>query len=291
MNNPTPRHAPFTRIAAFCAGAALTSLGAVAVAASPMSAPRPAQAHPAPSPAVATDEAPPTMRTATAVVVKSWGGCSSDGLLWEALNRDWQQLGEVRVHIDYRNSALCDGSTQVTYDALTASGAQTVILSDIAGGEHSLDASEIDAITRYVQEGHNVIATYLTLEYRRFDNRGLAPLFGLDSTVTYGWRNYVRGSYRTAKNARLFYGVGEYSTEGLRASQLPSGDYWTNDAAGDAHVIATGTSRRSAILQYCGSTFRAILFTEMPELGGGAQDERVLYNAVVMGRRAGCNEG
>jgi hypothetical protein len=95
-----------------------------------------------------------------AVVVKSWSGCRSDNVIWAALNAGWQSYGSTSIHIDYRNSALCDGP--VTYDALEASGADVVILSDSAGGAHQLSADEIAAIGRYADEGHDLIGSYVS---------------------------------------------------------------------------------------------------------------------------------
>ena len=44
----------------------------------------------------------------------------------------------------------------------------------------------------------------------------------------------------------------------------------------------------AAILEYCGPGYRAHWFTSMPEYHGGVADQRVLYNAIVMGRTPGC---
>jgi hypothetical protein len=268
--------------------AIVATLAATAFAATP---PRnmPAPGAQAPAAFVMKTADEPPVPTATAVVVKSWSGCGSDEVVWNALNRDGAQFGDVRVRIAYHDRALCDRASEVTYDALEASGAQTVILSDPAGGGAQFDASEIDAITRYVQEGHNLVATFLTLQYTDIDNRGLAPLFGLDAAVTYGRRKSASGSYTLRPHAPLFAGLGgQYDTGGYLASQKPPGGHWTNAAADEGRILAFDVDRKAAILQYCGAGFRSILFTQMPEYHGNAQDQQVLYNAIVMGRKPGC---
>jgi hypothetical protein len=272
--------------AAMAAGVATTAFAA----SPPRIAPPPVAQAPA-APAVTMADAPP-VPTATAVLVKSWSGCSSNDVAWEQLNQNWSQYGDVRIRIDYTDEALCDGSREITYEALEASRAQTVILSDPAGGGHLFNSSEIDAITRYVQEGHDLIGTFLTLQSlaQKIDNRALAPLFGLDPTATYGRRDAGTGSYTMRPHAPLFDGLGgQYVSGGYLWSQQPPGGRWTNAAAGQARILGFTRDRRAAILQYCGEGFRSFLFSQMPEFdNSNAQDRQVLYNALVMGRKPGC---
>ena len=65
--------------------------------------------------------------TITAVVVKSWGGCSSASLTWDDLNANWSSYGTIPISINYSDTDLC-GSGTVTLAALEASGANVVIL-------------------------------------------------------------------------------------------------------------------------------------------------------------------
>ena len=83
--------------------------------------------------------APPIAGTIKAVVVKSWGGCSSAGLVWDDLNLNWSNYGTTPIQIDYSDPSLCGSS--FTLAALEASGANVVILSDPSGGPQQYSAS------------------------------------------------------------------------------------------------------------------------------------------------------
>ena len=67
-----------------------------------------------------------------AVVVRSWSDCGSTGVIWREINANWANHGTTPVHIDYTIPDLCYGP--VTYEALAASGADVLIISDPAGG-------------------------------------------------------------------------------------------------------------------------------------------------------------
>jgi hypothetical protein len=269
------------------------STAALAAAAAPMSPPRPAASQAAPVARAAVDPDDVAIPTATAVVVKSWGECSSNFLVWQTLNNEWEQYGSVRVRIDFDNPQLCADSATITYDALVASGAQTVILSDPVGGGAHIDASEAAALQRYAQEGHNLIGTFLLLEYLDGDNRALAPLFGLSDTLGYRMIETISPEFQLRPNAPLFDGLGgSYTTSGYLSSQAPVGQKWTNEVAYPAKVVAYDAHRAAAILRHCGAGYRAYYFTHMPEYSStsrfGVQDAQVLYNAIVDGRKPGC---
>ena len=240
------------------------------------------------SAAAANSPASPPLATAKAVVVDSADACDSSGVIWETLNQNWSQFGAVRVRINYRDADLCGGAI-VTYEALVASGAQTVILSNTTGSHHVFDASEIDALTRYAQEGHNLVGTFILLQYGAYDNRALAPLFGLDPTVTYGKLNVSGAKFKIRANSPLFAGMGgQYTAGGYLGTQTPPGNQWTDTAAGQASVLGYDTNRHAAILSYCGPGYRAFFFTQEPEYGGDTQDQQLFYNALVLGRHPGC---
>jgi hypothetical protein len=72
----------------------LATMAGSAGATSPSPArPRPTAAH-----AVARPDG-----TITAVVVKSWGACSSSSLIWDSLNANWSSYGTIPIAIDYSN--------------------------------------------------------------------------------------------------------------------------------------------------------------------------------------------
>src|SRR6187431_736610 len=82
-----------------------------------------AAAQPTSSPAAAV----------TAVVVKSWGGCFSSGLIWDDLNANWSSYGSIKISIDYDDPNLCVSTTSFTLADLEANGADVVILNNPSG--------------------------------------------------------------------------------------------------------------------------------------------------------------
>jgi hypothetical protein len=269
------------RAAAAALGVAASSTFAVTLE----SPPRPDQREAAPAARAASVES--VAGGVKAVVVKSWSNCDSSGVVWRTLNDDWTKFGKVPIHIDYSNPALCTGT--ITDEALEASGAQVVILSDPAGGVNSFSQGEADALMRYAQAGHNMIGTFLVFRWRDTDNRVLAPLFGLDPERTYNRYEGVSPVFQARAHSPLFEGVGqEYTTSGYLSSQVLWHKKWTKAAAGANQIEAHDDGRRAAILRHCGAGYRADLFTFMPEFGGGTQDQQVLYNAIVQGREPGC---
>ena len=114
--------------------------------------------------------------------------------------------------IDYDDPLLC-GDAETTYEALVASGAQTVIISDPAGGARRYSADEVAALTRYAQEGHDLIGTFLLFTHRGVDNRILAPLFGQDPDARYDTADNIVPHFEIRAGARLFEGMdGSYVT-------------------------------------------------------------------------------
>lgn len=281
-----------------------TSAGLVLALGAVLAGPAPAATTPAAAPADARAAAPeritPEVAAAqgavTAVVVKSWEGCSSNQLAWDDLNANWSNYGTRRIHVDYADPQLC-GSGAITYEALVASGAQTVILSDPAGGNIAWTAAEADALRRYAEEGHNLVGTFalLTNPAGRIDNRVLAPLFGLDAQAPYVIEERTSDPalpFTLAWSQHpLFDGVARpYVSTGYASSQTPADRAWNGSDRGAARTLAYSDARHAAILQYCGSGYRAIYATHMPEYESGTDDHQLLYNAIVSGAQPGCRK-
>jgi hypothetical protein len=219
-----------------------------------------------------------------AVVVHSWSGCSSDLVIWDELNADWSSYGSIPIHIDYDYPGLCDGP--ITYDALVASGADVVILSDPAGGTAQFSASEVAAIQQYANDGHNVVGSYLVFFYANIDNRALAPIFGLDPGVEFLTEEHAAtATYRLSRpNAPLFDDIRHpYVSEGYPYSQTPADGIWSlNEAAGSTYV-AMNQLRDATILVYRTQNYVASYISSMPEYQGGTKDLQYYYNAITFG--------
>jgi len=252
-------------------------------------------ANPSPARGLSTVAAGSTTRSAgavpakpvKAVVVASWSGCGSSGVIWDALNANWSSYGNVPVTIDYSNQALC-GAT-FTLDALEASGADVVILDDPAGISNEFTSDQIDALKTYAEEGHDLIGTYLTFAWtgNSIDNSGLAPLFGL--VKNNGWNggeNNIIATYKLKKKVKaakpLFRGLAKsYVSTGYNSSQLPGDGVWSTNDLDGAKLVGLNADKSAAITVYTEGSYNAVFIANMPEYGGGAQDQQFFYNALI----------
>jgi hypothetical protein len=215
-----------------------------------------------------------------AVVVRSWSGCNSEFVIWEDLNTNWALYGSIPIHITYDYPTLCDGP--ITYAALAASGADVLIISDPAGGGQAYSTEEIDAIRQYALEGHHLIGTYVLLQYG-LDNRGLAPLFGLQAGVTYDLTSIIDPTYSflEASNPLFKRITPPFASEGYYQSQVPLSGIWDASALNGARLVGINDDQSAAILSYHGPNYHATYITNMPEYLGGTADKQFFYNALT----------
>jgi hypothetical protein len=253
---------------------------ATLTAAGPAARPNPAR----PS-GVARGSAPHSTQGAiTAVVVKSWGNCSSGSLIWDDLNANWSNYGSIPISIDYNHAGLCATSDDVTLAELEATGADVVILDDPAGNNAQYTAGDVSALKSYALEGHNVIGTYLTFVWGSTDNRALAPLFGLKAGVAYtGGDLSIVPSYSERFPALpLFRDVGNpYVSSGYPYSQRPVDNVWSPNELTTGQLIARNADGSAAIVVRKGPPFYGIFIANMPEYQGSTVDEQWFYNAII----------
>jgi hypothetical protein len=222
----------------------------------------------------------------SAVVVRSWGACTSGSLAWDSLNANWSQYGSIPISIDYANPSLC-GST-ITLSALEASGAHVVIMSDPAGGLQQYSSDEIAALQQYALEGHNLIGTFLTFRHSLggIDNSGLAPLFGLSASGGYDLSAYSVAPVFKVHNppSQLFRNIGHpYMSLGYAFAQVPSDGGWSSNELAGATMVGGKYGRKDAVFVYEAGAYDAVYITNMPEYNtaGSTADEQFLYNAII----------
>jgi hypothetical protein len=221
--------------------------------------------------------------TIKAVVVKSWNACSADGLIWPDLNAYWSQYGSIPISIDYANPDLCTGT--ITHDALVASGADVIILSDPSGGNQLYSQPEIDALQRYAAEGHNVIGTFLTFfcgTCGSTDNRGLGPLFGIKKTNLYFEQNVTPTYDLRWPNSPLFRNLRDpYEGKGFPVSEVPIDGVWSSNEIQFGQVTARTPDGLAVVLVRTTRSYSSIYISHMPEFGGQTQDQQFFYNAII----------
>jgi hypothetical protein len=219
-----------------------------------------------------------------ATLVHPWGGCSpASG--WATLAATWSSYGTVPLTIDA--TSFC-GTTPITYQALVANGAHTIVLSDPAGGNYQFTSDEIAALNQYAAAGHNVVGTYLTFEWSggSIDNSGLGSLFGVTNTSWTGGNQGVVPTYTLNPSyGRLFRSIASpYVSAGYAYAQTPTTGTWTAGDVLNGPVAYQGiNSAGSAVItSFWTCTYRTAYIANMPEYGGNSSDQQLLYNALTL---------
>ena len=218
----------------------------------------------------------PSGNAVTAIIVKSWG----NNPVWADLNTNWSTYGTIPVSIDY--TTLIDGD--FTYTDLVDSNADVVILSDPAGGLQQYSSAEVTALAKYIKAGHVIVGTFLTFQYQKenIDNRALAPIFGLSSSLTYTYFP-LSNEFTKVADACLFSKIpGPLAkSNGYPNSQVPSSGTWMG-SLGAAMAGAESDSYVGVITGYRKKSATAIYISSMPEFQTtGGDDEQFLYNAIT----------
>lgn len=212
-------------------------------------------------------------RTVTAIIVKSWG----DNPVWADLNANWSTYGKIAVSIDHTSLINSD----FTYRDLVNSKANMIILSDVAGGVKQYSSAEFAAIAKYAKKGHSVLGTYAMFQSGATDDRGLAPVFGLSSTLTYSFTGISNNFKKDGKACLLNKIPSSWLSNGYNQSQMPSSGSWTGNL-GKAKAVADSDTFVGVISLYRTKTYTGIYVSNMPEYQTtGGDDEQLLYNAIT----------
>ena len=226
-----------------------------------------------------------------AAVVKSWDRGRASA--WGQLNLEWQLYGPVPIEID---ASL--GNGPITHAGLVATGAVVVILSDPAGGNQQYSPTEIADLTQYVEEGHNLVGTYLTFYWNgglvEIDNRALAPLFGFAPGLSFHPQPIapaISNRFRVLQSSTILRGLPLTSTDPLHGSTWTSLGYpytqtqadrrWDPEDLGAARAVAQCDGRTGILSAYDAPTYSAVYVSNMPEYFGGPNEKQLLYNAIT----------
>jgi len=215
-----------------------------------------------------------------AVVLHSAGNVFGDIITnWQVLNSEWRLFGDVMIYIDYTTLNKED----ITYEDIAATEADVLIIScayDPYAGWEFTD-SEIEAIERYVHEGHGLIATAGTLYYRVPNNNKLAPLFGLNETIMWDATgtdllhlvNTTHPIFTNVPNPLVFPNVG---------TALPYDGRWDSNELAGGEYLALGHYQESAIVTYRGLVYISPWLEVIPPYYH--HHLQLLYNAIIWSR-------
>jgi len=222
---------------------------------------------------VQSDSNPAPAKTINVLLLKSWGTTS----VWEDLKTNWSKYGKIPITIDdttYINSDF-------TYQNLVQSKANVLVISNPSGNFKQYSSAEIAAVIKYQKKGHPVIGTYLVFQYSTTDNRALAPVFGMSSSLTYNVVSLDNVFDKVKQPPCLFKGItgSSWTSQGYSQSQVP-GSTWTGNL-GKAVAQAESDSYLGVITLHKTKTYAGIYISNFPEYNGGPDDEQLLYNAVV----------
>ena len=218
----------------------------------------------------------------TVAVLDSPGTDFVSYFYWDDLSNNWYEYGKYSVDINY--TAL--DKEEITYDDIRSTGADVLAIPDssVCGLGWEFTDREIDAISRYVQEGHGLTGSFGTLSSDVPNNMLLAPMFGLDPDAVgdgYGWFDPVFNLHDPDNS--LFAKLPNPYRSGM--------DGTTTDLAFNPDypgaIVARSKDRMANIYEYNGDYVAAgasVYFTHGPELSGfGAkeQDRQIVYNSFV----------
>lgn len=195
---------------------------------------------------------------------------------WEVLNTKWYLFGSQFVYIDYTTLDIVD----ITYDDIVATGADVLIISCAADpwvGWEFTDL-EIEAITRYVREGHGLIATAGTFCYQVPNNNKLASLFGLNETIAWD-ATYTDLLHLEDPTHPLLINVpNPYVFPQIGTALPPDGQWDLNELEGGSYV-ALGQYEESAIVVHRGLVYISPWLEIIPSYY--YHHLQLLYNAIT----------
>ncbi|MDH7477382.1 MAG: S8 family serine peptidase, partial [Candidatus Bathyarchaeota archaeon] len=198
---------------------------------------------------------------------------------WQVLNINWHLFGSTLIYIDYTTL----NKENISYEDLVATEADVLIIScasDPWAGWQFTD-SEIEAIKRYVYEGHGLIATAGTFYYYVPNNNKLASLFGLsESMICYATgtdllhiQEPTHPLFLKVPNPLVFSQVG---------TAVPSDGLWDANELVDGKYLALGHYKESAIVVRRGLVYISPLLEIIPAYYH--HHLQLLYNAIIWSR-------
>ncbi|MEM2567729.1 MAG: S8 family serine peptidase, partial [Candidatus Bathyarchaeia archaeon] len=215
-----------------------------------------------------------------AAVLHSAGNVISEIITnWQVLTYEWYLFGGTMVYIDYTTLNKDD----ITYEDIASTRADVLIVScayDPAMGWQFTD-QEIEAIKRYVQEGHGLVATAGTFYYWVPNNNKLAPLFGLNEYTVWDVTgtdllhliNTTHPMFVNVPNPLVFPRVG---------TAVPSDGAWDSNELTDGVYLAAGHYRESAIVARRGLVYISPWLEVIPPYYH--HHLQLLYNAILWSR-------
>jgi hypothetical protein len=234
----------------------------------------------------ATDDE--NLDTILAVVIQSEGTDYASRSIWDSLNSSWSLYGEIPVNIDYSTLDV----ENITYDALSATRADVLIVANAYDDHYLYTEQEVEAITAYVREGRGIIGTCSTVFY----NTQLSPIFGVRTTASSIWGEQFNREFEQTVSGHLLF---DRLPDPFTVAQGTTITYWELAGGGRLEIAAMSTDcwesngiySKAAIVTHTGAETgdgRSLYFTNHPERDDGGyyppaseNDRQLFYNAIL----------
>lgn len=216
---------------------------------------------------------------AKAVVLRSSSSMNEDVIKnWNALNGEWQQFGDRMVYVDYMSL----NRAHITYSDIASTDADVLMITNAHAEE--FDNVELDAIERYIFEGHGLIMTGDCFNWEVPNNRRLTEFAGLDKDLSLGWFFNKTDLVQVLDTSHpLFDKVLNPVVLPLVPSTVPSpsGEWSLSQLAGGIY-LGFGYFNDSAVVEFRGLLYFSFLLETIPKQYH--HHLQLLYNAILYSR-------
>ncbi len=197
---------------------------------------------------------------------------------WNTLNSEWQQFGNRMVYVDYASL----NKPHITFSNIVSTEADVLIVTNAHAEE--FDNTEIDAIERYVQEGHGLIMTGDCFNRDTPNNRRLIEFTGLDKELSLGWFFNKTDMVQVLNTSHpLFDKVPNPIVLPLVASTIPSpSGEWSPDQLDGGIYLGSGFFKESVIVEFKGILYFSFLLETIPTQYH--HHLQLLYNGILYSR-------
>ena len=196
---------------------------------------------------------------------------------WQVLNNEWRIFGDTMVHVDYTTLNKND----ISYEDIAATEAEVLIIScayDPNIGWEFTD-SEIEAIEKYVLEGHGLIVTAGTLYSTVPNNNKLASLFGMRDDIVYDVDGTPSLNLLDPSH-QLFFNIPDPYQMATDTTCTPPDLSWDADDITEGTYVALSPDGMGAIIVNNGLAY----ITHWIEYQSNSDDKQLLYNAMIWSR-------
>ncbi len=196
---------------------------------------------------------------------------------WDVLNSQWELFGGQMVYVDY--SSL--NKENITYQDIASTEADVLIISE--ANEREFKNYEIEAVDRYVREGHGLIVTGDSFNEDVLNNKQLAQLVGL--SVDLRFRRYPNET-DMLQIVDLEHSVFEKVPNPLVFPSLPavvpSEGRWDSTALEGGYYLALGFFNESAFIAHKGLLYMSLTLEMIPPQYH--HHLQLLYNSILWSR-------